>query len=108
MSDDPDSLDTAQCLRTHHLIKNYKFSDESILLAAKVEWHITTPLEVSPTAGAALLTRLFILSNEQRRIDGRIEVFVGDQQANGTAAHKRLMQVLTAVRWISHLRFDHV
>ena len=108
MADESESLEAVATLRTHHLIKTYKFADDYILLAAKVEWHITTPIDVPSTAGGALLKQILILPNEQRKVDGRVEVFVGDQQANGTAAHKRIMQILQAVSVRYTLRLPYL
>jgi hypothetical protein len=101
MDGDLDSLEASADLRSHQLTKTYKFTDESIILVAKLGWEITTPPEVPSNIGNALLNQLLVLPNEQRRVLGRVEVFVGDQQANGAAIFKRLMQSLETVNWCS-------
>lgn len=101
MDGDLDSLEASADLRSHHLTKTYKFIDESIVLVARLGWEITTPPEVPLNNGNALLNQLLVLPNEQRRVLGRVEVFVGNQQANGAAIFKRLMQSLETVNWCS-------
>jgi hypothetical protein len=83
--------------RIHHMIKSHRISDGGLLFSAKLVYLLRLPESIPSENIQAALKSLMILPNEERKIECRLEAYIGGQQARGAAFASRIIQVLDAV-----------